>query len=57
MITDNGIEYDYTKDVIFEEEMTETIATEYYKQSGEMVRRDVLVKVKEGFNVFGKVGD
>lgn len=58
MITDNGIEYKYTKEIIADEtEQVLVLALEYYNSQDEMVRRDVTVKVKKGLEVFDQIGE
>lgn len=47
MITDNGIEYEYTEIKTFDEEHAFITATEYYDKGGNMVRRDVHAQLKE----------
>lgn len=57
MITDNGIEYEYTKEIVSDEKQIKIVATEYYDMNDIMVRRDVKAIVKEGHAVFDKVGE
>ena len=56
MITDNGIEYEYTVESVQEEtDQFVVLALEYFDKNDEMVRRDVTVQVK-GLEVFEQIG-